>query len=129
MMEGRRCFGHLTLEENLLTGAHTRNIGRGELKTARESAGARDVRARHAGAEHRAPPSGHWQGATRGLGPDGERPDDAAVRSKRRARPGAGAAIAASIREVTKLRGEVAFVAPGTLPEDGKLIEDARDYS
>ncbi|KQQ88375.1 phenylacetate--CoA ligase family protein [Massilia sp. Leaf139] len=38
-------------------------------------------------------------------------------------------AIAASIRDVTKLRGEVAFVAPGTLPDDGKSIEDARDYS
>ena len=43
--------------------------------------------------------------------------------------PALAAAIAASIREVTKLRGEVAFVAPGTLPQDGKLIEDARDYS
>jgi phenylacetate-CoA ligase len=40
-----------------------------------------------------------------------------------------GAAITATIRDVTKLRGEVAFVAPGTLPDDGKLIEDARDYS
>jgi phenylacetate-CoA ligase len=38
-------------------------------------------------------------------------------------------AIGASIREVTKLRGEVVFIAPGALPEDGKLIEDARDYS
>ena len=43
--------------------------------------------------------------------------------------PALEAAIAASIREVTKLRGEVAFVAPGTLPDDGKVIEDARDYS
>ena len=39
------------------------------------------------------------------------------------------AAIGASIREVTKLRGEVVFVAPGALPDDGKFIEDARDYS
>jgi phenylacetate-CoA ligase len=38
-------------------------------------------------------------------------------------------AIVASIRDITKLRGEVAFVAPGTLPDDGKVIEDARDYS
>jgi phenylacetate-CoA ligase len=37
-------------------------------------------------------------------------------------------AIAASIREVTKLRADVLLVAPGTLPDDGKLIEDARDY-
>jgi phenylacetate-CoA ligase len=43
--------------------------------------------------------------------------------------PALATAIAASIREVTKLRGEVAFRSPGTLPADGKLIEDARDYS
>jgi phenylacetate-CoA ligase len=29
---------------------------------------------------------------------------------------------------VTKLRGEVALRAPGTLPNDGKVIEDARKY-
>jgi len=34
--------------------------------------------------------------------------------------------IGASIREVTKLRGEVQAVAPGSLPNDGKVIEDAR---
>jgi len=28
VMEGRRCFGHLTIEENLLTGAFTRRDGR-----------------------------------------------------------------------------------------------------
>jgi branched-chain amino acid transport system ATP-binding protein len=37
VMEGRHCFGHLTIEENLLTGAYTRTIGRGELKAALES--------------------------------------------------------------------------------------------
>ncbi len=37
-------------------------------------------------------------------------------------------AIVASIREVTKLRGEVQLVAPGTLPNDGKVIEDLRKY-
>ncbi len=37
-------------------------------------------------------------------------------------------AILDSIREVTKLRGEVAFVAPGELPNDGKVIDDARKY-
>ncbi|MBL8380711.1 MAG: AMP-binding protein [Burkholderiales bacterium] len=41
---------------------------------------------------------------------------------------GLAEAIAATIRDVTKLRGEVAFVAPGTLPNDGKVIEDARKY-
>jgi phenylacetate-coenzyme A ligase PaaK-like adenylate-forming protein len=45
------------------------------------------------------------------------------------ARPeGLEAAIAASIREVTKLRGEVELVAPGSLPNDGKVIEDKRQY-
>ncbi|SHH43169.1 phenylacetate--CoA ligase family protein [Massilia sp. CF038] len=38
------------------------------------------------------------------------------------------ALIIESIREVTKLRGEVEFVARGALPSDGVLIEDARDY-
>ncbi len=37
-------------------------------------------------------------------------------------------AIAATLRDVTKLRGEVQFVAPGELPNDGKVIEDARKY-
>jgi phenylacetate-CoA ligase len=36
--------------------------------------------------------------------------------------------IVATIREVTKLRGEVRLVAPGTLPNDGRVIEDARKY-
>jgi len=36
VMEGRHCFGHLTVEENLLTGAYTRNISRGELKQSLE---------------------------------------------------------------------------------------------
>jgi phenylacetate-CoA ligase len=37
-------------------------------------------------------------------------------------------ALAGSLREVTKLRGEVLLVAPGSLPNDGKVIEDARKY-
>ncbi|MFA5664480.1 phenylacetate--CoA ligase family protein [Castellaniella sp.] len=36
--------------------------------------------------------------------------------------------IADAMREVTKLRGEVHFTAPGGLPEDGRLIEDRRSY-
>ena len=32
VMEGRHCFAHLTLEENLLTGAYTRSLSRAELK-------------------------------------------------------------------------------------------------
>ncbi len=37
-------------------------------------------------------------------------------------------AVADSIRDITKLRGEVAFAAPGSLANDGKVIEDARKY-
>jgi branched-chain amino acid transport system ATP-binding protein len=32
VMEGRHCFGHLTIEENLLTGAYTRSLSRAELR-------------------------------------------------------------------------------------------------
>ena len=32
VMEGRHCFGHLTIEENLLTGAYTRKISRADLR-------------------------------------------------------------------------------------------------
>ena len=32
VMEGRHCFGHLTVEENLLTGAYTRNVSRAQVK-------------------------------------------------------------------------------------------------
>jgi phenylacetate-CoA ligase len=38
-------------------------------------------------------------------------------------------ALAASVRDVTKLRCEVRLVGPGTLPNDGKVIEDARRYA
>ena len=36
--------------------------------------------------------------------------------------------LAEVVREVTKLRSEVQMVAPGTLPNDGRVIEDARSY-
>ena len=32
------------------------------------------------------------------------------------------------LREITKLRGEVRLVALGSLPNDGKVIEDSRTY-
>ncbi|MCA1581371.1 MAG: AMP-binding protein [Acidobacteria bacterium] len=35
-------------------------------------------------------------------------------------------AIAASIRDVCQVRGEVELVAPGSLPNDGKVIDDTR---
>jgi len=36
--------------------------------------------------------------------------------------------VVATIRDVTKLRGEVAYRAPGELPNDGKVIDDVRRY-
>jgi phenylacetate-CoA ligase len=36
--------------------------------------------------------------------------------------------VAEAVRDVTKLRGQVQCVAPGSLPNDGKVIEDARSY-
>jgi phenylacetate-CoA ligase len=36
--------------------------------------------------------------------------------------------IGEAVREVTKLRAEVTLVAPGSLPNDGKVIDDARSY-
>ncbi|GIK25447.1 MAG: phenylacetate--CoA ligase [Betaproteobacteria bacterium] len=41
---------------------------------------------------------------------------------------GLAEAVAASIRDITKLRGEVALCRPGELPNDGKVIDDIRKY-
>jgi phenylacetate-CoA ligase len=41
---------------------------------------------------------------------------------------GLAEAVVASIRDLTKLRGEVELVAPGSLPNDGKVIDDLRKY-
>ncbi|SNS10792.1 phenylacetate-CoA ligase [Noviherbaspirillum humi] len=41
---------------------------------------------------------------------------------------GMEAALVDTMRDVTKLRGEVRFVGKGELPNDGKVIEDARSY-
>jgi phenylacetate-CoA ligase len=38
------------------------------------------------------------------------------------------AAMAASVQALLKLRGEVEVVPPGTLPNDGKVIDDQRRY-
>jgi phenylacetate-CoA ligase len=45
--------------------------------------------------------------------------------------PAAGldTAIGESIQAVTKMRGSVEFVAPGSLPNDGKVIDDVRKYT
>ncbi len=54
------------------------------------------------------------------------------VDAAQRASAGGGEALAArlaeAIREVTRLRGEVELLEPGSLPNDGKVIEDARRY-
>ena len=50
---------------------------------------------------------------------------DAAGRM-RGARCRAEAAVAATLQAVTKLKGAVKLVAPGTLPNDGKVIADER---
>jgi phenylacetate-CoA ligase len=44
--------------------------------------------------------------------------DDAALRAK----------LAETLQSVTKLKGEVELVAPGSLPNDGKVIADDRSY-
>jgi len=41
---------------------------------------------------------------------------------------GLKAALIASIRDVTKLRGDIEFVPAGSLPNDGKVIDDTRKY-
>jgi phenylacetate-CoA ligase len=41
---------------------------------------------------------------------------------------GLATAVAVSVRDVTKLRADVVLAAPGSLPNDGKVIEDARRY-
>jgi phenylacetate-CoA ligase len=46
----------------------------------------------------------------------------------RGAAPGLPERIGEAIRDVTKLRGDVVIVEAGTLPNDGKVIEDARSY-
>ncbi len=42
--------------------------------------------------------------------------------------PALADALVASLRDLTKLRGDVRFCDPGSLPNDGKVIEDARVY-
>jgi phenylacetate-CoA ligase len=42
--------------------------------------------------------------------------------------PALAKAVAESLGAVTKLRGAVELVPPGTLPNDGKVIEDVRKY-
>ena len=55
--------------------------------------------------------------------------DRMTLRCEVKSRPeGLTAAIVGSIRDLTKLRGEVELVGAGSLPNDGKVIEDLRKY-
>jgi len=58
VMEGRHCFAHLTVEENLLTGAFTRHAGRGEIAADLDKVYAYFPRLRH----RRASQSGYTSG-------------------------------------------------------------------
>jgi phenylacetate-CoA ligase len=37
-------------------------------------------------------------------------------------------ALAQAVRDITKLRADIVMVLPGSLANDGKVIEDARSY-
>jgi phenylacetate-CoA ligase len=37
--------------------------------------------------------------------------------------------VSQSLQDITKLKGVIELVQPGTLPNDGKVISDERDYS
>ncbi|MEP7283213.1 MAG: AMP-binding protein [Rubrivivax sp.] len=61
---------------------------------------------------------------------EGEMADDRMTLHAECAAPpeGLAAAVADSLRDLTKLRAAVTLVEPGSLPNDGKVIEDARRY-
>jgi len=103
--------------------AHTRLAGAGRP----DRQGARHVRAPGpAGRGAEAPP----RGAAGRLVIEGEMANDRMTLHAEcgMAADGLAAALADSLRDVTKLRGEVRLVAPGSLPNDGKVIEDARPH-
>ena len=55
--------------------------------------------------------------------------DRMTFRAETKAAPeGLAQALAQTIRDITKLRSEVVLCSPGSLPNDGKVIEDARSY-
>ena len=79
-------------------------------------------------ARDRAPPSRGEEGAAGGQRRACRRPDGARGRGRGPPPEGLAERLAETIRDVTKLRGTVAIRAPGSLPSDGKLIEDTRRY-
>ena len=60
------------------------------------------------------------------VGRDGEQDTMVLMAEGRQAE--AAQAVAATLQALTKLRGEVRIVAPGSLPNDGKVIADERSY-
>ncbi len=62
---------------------------------------------------------------------EGEMANDRMTLRVECAAPPAGLAdaVAASVRDITKLRADVELSAPGSLPNDGKVIEDKRSYA
>jgi phenylacetate-CoA ligase len=42
--------------------------------------------------------------------------------------PGLADRVGEAVRDVTKLRGTIELAPPGSLPNDGKVIEDTRTY-
>jgi phenylacetate-CoA ligase len=55
--------------------------------------------------------------------------DSMTLRAEIEGRPeGLTERLAEALRDVTKLRGEIDLVAPGSLPNDGKVIEDLRRH-
>jgi phenylacetate-CoA ligase len=60
----------------------------------------------------------------------GEMANDVMTLKVEAAAPGQGleSRISEAVRDVTKLRADVQLLQPGTLPNDGKVIEDARSY-
>jgi phenylacetate-CoA ligase len=42
---------------------------------------------------------------------------------------GLSESLAAAVRDITKLRADIVLAAPGSLPNDGKVIEDKRSYA
>jgi phenylacetate-CoA ligase len=43
--------------------------------------------------------------------------------------PAFAALVSQTLQDITKLKGEIELVQPDTLPNDGKVISDERDYS
>jgi phenylacetate-CoA ligase len=54
--------------------------------------------------------------------------DKMTLRCEAEGAAGSGEGVAETLRALTKLKGAVEFVAPGSLPNDGKVIEDIRDH-